>query len=139
MLQKAINIATEAHKGQLDRYDAPYIFHVMRVMMRGKNEDEKLVALLHDVVEDTGSTFEDLQKEGFPEHIIDAVRCLTKGEDEPYDDYISRVKTNKLAIAVKINDLEDNMDVRRMPHMEVKDVDRFNKYLRAYQHLIKLK
>ena len=138
MLQKAIQVATEAHKNQLDRYDAPYIFHVMRVMMRGKNEDEKLAALLHDVVEDTDWTFEDLKKEGFPDHIIQAVRCLTKAENEPYDDYINRVKTDKLAIAVKINDLEDNMDVRRMPRMEEKDVARFNKYLKAYQELVNL-
>lgn len=139
MLQKAISIAIEAHKNQVDRYQAPYIMHVMRVMMRGKNEDEKICGILHDVVEDTNWTFEDLHKEGFPIEMITALQCLTKGENEPYEEYISRVKTNKLAIAVKINDLEDNMDVRRMSHMEVKDVDRFNKYLRAYQQLIKLK
>lgn len=138
MLQKATQIATEAHKNQPDRYGAPYIFHVMRVSMRGKNADEKLAGLLHDVVEDTHHTFEDLVKEGFPEYIIEAVRCLTKAEDEPYDDYISRVKNNKLAIAVKINDLEDNMDVRRMTIMEEKDVERFNKYLRAYHQLVNL-
>jgi (p)ppGpp synthase/HD superfamily hydrolase len=139
MLQKAINIATKAHHNQTDRYEAPYIMHVMRVMMRGKTEDEKICGILHDVVEDTNWTFEDLRKEGFSEAMIEALRCLTKGENEPYDDYISRVKTNKLAIAVKINDLEDNMDVRRMPYMETKDVDRFNKYLKAYQQLIQLK
>jgi (p)ppGpp synthase/HD superfamily hydrolase len=113
--------------------------HVMRVMMRGKNEAEKICGILHDVVEDTQWTFEDLQREGFSADMIEALRCLTKGEEEPYDQYISRVKTNKLAIAVKINDLEDNMDVRRMPHMEPKDVDRFNKYLKAYHQLIGLK
>lgn len=139
MLQKAIHIATAAHKDQLDRYNAPYIMHVMRVMMRGKNEQEKICGVLHDVVEDTEWTFESLQKEGFPEEIISAVHCLTKGEEEPYDDYIARVKTNKLAIAVKINDLEDNMDVRRMKKMEDKDVARFNKYLKAYKELIELK
>jgi (p)ppGpp synthase/HD superfamily hydrolase len=139
MLQKAINIAIEAHKDQVDRYQAPYIMHVMRVMMRGKNEGEKICGILHDVVEDTHWTFDDLRKEGFPEDIIETLRCLTKGEDEPYDQYIGRVITNKLAIAVKINDLEDNMDVRRIPRMEPKDVDRFNKYIRAYQQLIQLK
>jgi (p)ppGpp synthase/HD superfamily hydrolase len=139
MLQKAITIAIEAHKNQADRYQAPYIMHVMRVMMRGKTEAEKICGILHDVVEDTDWTFEDLQREGFPADIIESLRCLTKGEDEPYDQYIDRVKTNKLAIAVKINDLEDNMDVRRMPHMEPKDVDRFNKYLKAYQQLVQLK
>lgn len=139
MLQKAIDTAVKAHNDQLDRYNSPYIMHVMRVMMRGKNENEKICGLLHDVVEDTDWTFEDLQKEGFPEGIISAVRCLTKGEEELYDDYIARVKTNKLAIAVKLNDLEDNMDVRRMNKMEEKDVARFNKYLKAYKELIELK
>lgn len=139
MLQKAITIAVEAHKNQTDRYQAPYLMHVMRVMMRGKTEEEKICGILHDVVEDTEWTFEDLKKEGFTDAMIEALRCLTKGENEPYDDYISRVKTNKLAIAVKLNDLEDNMDVRRMPQMEPNDVDRFNKYLKAYQQLIQLK
>lgn len=139
MLQKAITIAVEAHKNQTDRYQAPYIMHVMRVMMRGKTEEEKICGILHDVVEDTEWTFENLKKEGFTDAMIEALRCLTKGEDEPYDDYISRVKNNKLAIAVKLNDLEDNMDVRRMPQMEPNDVDRFNKYLKAYQQLIQLK
>lgn len=139
MLQKAITIAVEAHKNQTDRYQAPYIMHVMRVMMRGKTEDEKICGILHDVVEDTDWTFEGMQKEGFSDCILDALRCLTKGENEAYDLYIARVKTNKLAITVKINDLEDNMDVRRMPYMEPRDVDRFNKYLKAYQQLIQLK
>ena len=139
MLQKAINIAIEAHKNQVDRYQAPYILHVMRVMMRGKNEDEKICGVLHDVVEDTEWTFDNLREQGFSEAMITSLQCLTKGENEPYDQYISRVKTNKLAIAVKINDLEDNMDVRRMKQMEPKDVDRFNKYLKAYHELTKLK
>lgn len=138
MLKKAIEIATEAHKNQVDKYNAPYIMHVMRVMMRGRNENEKICGILHDVVEDTDFTFEGLQKEGFAEEIIAALRCLTKGENEPYEQYISRVKTNKLAIAVKLNDLEDNMDVRRMQKMEPKDIDRFNKYLKAYHELVTL-
>jgi (p)ppGpp synthase/HD superfamily hydrolase len=138
MLEKAIQIAIEAHTKQVDKYNAPYIMHVMRVMMRGRSEKEKICGILHDVVEDTDYTFEDLQKQGFPEEIIAALRCLTKGKEESYDDYISRIKTNKLAIAVKLNDLEDNMDVRRMPVMEVKDVGRFNKYLKAYHQLVGL-
>jgi (p)ppGpp synthase/HD superfamily hydrolase len=137
-LQKAIEIATQAHQSQVDKYNAPYIMHVMRVMMRGRTETEKITGVLHDVVEDTHFTFEDLQKEGFSEEIIAALRCLTKGENEPYEQYIARIKTNTLAIAVKLNDLEDNMDVRRMPQMQPKDVDRFNKYLKAYHELTKL-
>ena len=138
-LERAIEIATEAHRGQFDKAGNNYIDHPLRVMSAGKTLNEKIVGVLHDVVEDTDWTFEDLKKEGFTDAMIEALRCLTKGENEPYDDYISRVKTNKLAIAVKLNDLEDNMDVRRMPQMEPNDVDRFNKYLKAYQQLIKLK
>ncbi|MFL5730460.1 MAG: hypothetical protein ACJ75J_13310 [Cytophagaceae bacterium] len=139
MLAKAIKIATEAHASQKDKNGAPYILHVMRVGLRGKNDNEKICGILHDVVEDTDWTFEKLEKEGFSEEVIAALKCVTKtSEDEPYDDFIERVKKNKLAIAVKINDLEDNMDVRRIPQLTEKDMLRINKYLKAYRELIKL-
>lgn len=83
----------------------------MRVMAAGRTMDEKIVGVLHDVVEDTEWTFDALLKEGFPVHIIDALRCVTKlADNEPYDEFIERVKTNLLAVAVKINDLADNME-----------------------------
>jgi (p)ppGpp synthase/HD superfamily hydrolase len=136
---RALHIALEAHKNQKDKNGAPYILHVMRVMMRGKNEDEKIVGVLHDLVEDTAWTFQDLRREGFSEHIIEAVRCLTRPEEEPYDHFIERIKTNRLAIAVKLNDLEDNMDVRRLQKLEENHLVRLNKYLKAYHALINLK
>lgn len=99
--------------------------HIMRVMNHGKTEDEKIVGVLHDVVEDTDWTFEQLLSEGFPQYIIDALRCITKlSEDESYDHFIERVKTNPLAKAVKINDLTDNMDVRRYKELTDCDVAR---------------
>ena len=101
LLSKAINIAMQAHAGQVDKAGMPYIGHVMRVMQAGQTIDEKIVGVLHDVVEDTTWTFDALLAEGFPVHIVDALRCVTKlSDDEPYASFINRVKTNPLAIAV---------------------------------------
>lgn len=136
MIQKALQIATQAHEQQRDRYGKPYLLHVIRVMQRGRSEAEQICGVLHDVVEDTDWTFEQLLAAGFPADIVDTLRCLTKGEDELYQHYIDRVKTNQLAIAVKLNDLEDNMDLRRVDVLLPKDLDRLNKYLRAYQELV---
>lgn len=136
LLAKAINLALKAHEEQTDKSGMPYVGHVMRVMAAGRTIDEKIVGVLHDVVEDTHWTFNDLQAEGFPKHIIDALRCVTKlAEDEPYDEFIERVKTNPLAIAVKINDLTDNMDIRRYKELSDWDVKRLRKYLKAYREL----
>jgi len=139
MLQKAIQIAIKAHDGQTDKTGMPYLGHIMRVMEAGKTDDEKIVGILHDIVEDTDWTFEKLETEGFPEHIVDAIKCLTKTfEEEPYDDFIKRVQLNPLAIRVKINDLTDNMDIRRLSTISEKDVERLKKYHRAYKTLINL-
>jgi len=136
-LQRAIEIATQAHQGQLDKTGRDYIGHPLRVMEMGKTEDEKIVGVLHDVVEDTDWSFEKLAAEGFSQEIIAALRCITKlHENENYDDFIERVRKNPLAKAVKINDLSDNMDIRRLPYLSDKDVKRLKKYLRAYKKLI---
>ena len=93
--------------------------------------------MLHDVVEDTSWTFEALAAEGFSDEIIAALRCVTKtSENENYDAFIERIKKNPLATAVKINDLTDNMDIRRLPYLSDKDVKRLKKYLKAYKRLI---
>lgn len=135
-LERAIEIATEAHRGQLDKTGNDYINHPLRVMAASKSAEEKIVGVLHDVVEDTDWTFEMLADEGFSNEIIDALRCVTKLSDsEPYDKFIARVKTNPLAVAVKLNDLSDNMDIRRLPYLSDKDVKRLKKYLKAYKQL----
>ncbi len=137
LLAKAIEIALKAHEGQVDKTGMPYAGHVMRVMQAGRTIDEKIVGMLHDLVEDTSWTFEALQAEGFPAHIIDALRCVTKiSDDEPYEEFIQRVKNNPLAVAVKINDLTDNMDIRRLTEINDKDVQRLRKYLKAYRELV---
>lgn len=135
-LQRAIEIATEAHKGQFDKAGKDYIGHPIRVMEMGKTEEEKIAGVLHDIVEDTHWTFEMLEAEGFSQEVIAALKCVTKlSENENYDDFIDRVKKNPLAVAVKINDLSDNMDIRRLPYLSDKDVKRLKKYLKAYKRL----
>lgn len=135
-LQRAIEIATEAHKGQFDKAGRDYIGHPLRVMEMGKTEEEKIVGVLHDVVEDTDWTFEKLAEEGFSDEVITALKCVTKtSESENYDNFIDRVKKNPLAVAVKINDLTDNMDIRRLPYLSDKDVKRLKRYLKAYKRL----
>ena len=136
-LERAIVIASEAHKGQYDKAGNDYIGHPLRVMDMGRSEEEKIVGVLHDVVEDTDWTFEMLAAEGFSQDIIAALKCVTKiSENENYDDFIERVKKNPLAAAVKINDLSDNMDIRRLPYLSDKDVKRLKKYLKAYKKLV---
>ena len=136
-LERAIEIATEAHNGQYDKAGNDYIGHPLRVMDMGRTEEEKIVGVLHDVVEDTEWTFALLAAEGFSQEVIDALQCVTKlSENENYDDFIERVKKNPLATAVKINDLSDNMDIRRLPYLSDKDVKRLKKYLKAYKKLI---
>lgn len=137
-LERAIEIAHEAHSGQLDRAGKEYIGHPMRVMEAGKTLEEKIVGVLHDVVEDSAEwSFERLEAEGFAPEIIEALRCVTKlSAEEPYDKFIARVKKNRLAVAVKLNDLTDNMDIRRLPYLSDKDVKRLKKYLKAYKQLM---
>ena len=137
LLKRAINIATKAHEGQVDKMEIPYICHVLRVMEAGRTNDEKVLGALHDLVEDTEWTFEQLEQE-FPKQIIDALRCLTKmSEDENYDEFIARIQTNSLATRVKINDIVDNLDIRRLDVLIERDFVRLKKYHTAYKKLIK--
>ena len=136
LLEKAIEIAVKAHEGQKDKYDAPYIMHVLRVMNAGKTNEEKIVGVLHDLIEDTKWTAEDLKREGFTEDIVKAIECLSRNkEEESYEEFIERIALNQLAIRVKLNDLTDNMDLRRIPKLEEKDLERFNRYIAAYHRL----
>lgn len=139
ILDRAKAIATSAHEGQADKAGAPYINHPMRVMKMGKTMEEKIAGVLHDVVEDSEWTFEMLEKEGIPKEVIDALKCVTKlSEDEDYDHFIERVKTNPLAVKVKLNDLRDNMDVTRLNELTERDLPRLNKYMKAYRSLLQV-
>jgi len=135
LLEKAIGIALEAHRGQRDRTGAPYILHPMRVMAGVDSDIEKIVAILHDVVEDTDWTFERLTQEGFPDEVIEALKCVTKCEGEEYEDFVKRSASNEIARIVKLADLEHNMDARRLSNVTEKDVERLKKYIRAWRFL----
>jgi (p)ppGpp synthase/HD superfamily hydrolase len=136
LLDKAEEIALYAHKGQKDKAGKDYAGHLLRTRNRGKTEIEKICGVLHDLIEDTGWTFEALEREGFPQEVIDVLRCVTKqSEDEDYDRFIDRVATNPVAVQVKINDLLDNMDITRFRQLDEKDMKRLNKYLKAYWSL----
>ncbi|BAV04928.1 HD domain-containing protein [Filimonas lacunae] len=133
-LERAIEIAVSAHHGQKDKFGAPYIGHVLRVMNMGITEEEKICGVLHDVVEDTPWTFEQLAAEGLSPEIIEGLKGVTKlSENEDYDHFIQRTLQNPLSCTVKMHDLTDNMDIRRLPEVTEKDVARLNKYLRAYR------
>lgn len=131
MLEQGMIVAAKAHMGQLDKGGQPYILHPVRVMLQCKTIEEKTVALLHDVLEDTPVTVADLRQAGFPEEVVDAVVCLTKGEQEDYMAYIERVCNNPLAMGVKLADLADNMDLKRLPGLTPRDFQRLEKYIRA--------
>ena len=124
-IEKAIEIAVAAHKGQKDKSGADYILHPLRVMERGKSEIEKICGVLHDVLEDSEWTFEKLENEGFSNEVIAVLRCITKeSEKEDYDVFINRIAQNPIAIEVKINDLLDNMDITRLKELNEEDVKR---------------
>ncbi|RBL92303.1 HD domain-containing protein [Chitinophaga flava] len=135
-LTRAIAIAIEAHQGQVDKYGQPYITHVLRVMQMGRTTEEKILGVLHDVVEDSSWTFEALEKEGLSPQLLEALRCVTKlSEEEDYEHFVNRTLQNRLASTVKLYDLSDNMDIRRIPTLGEKDIPRLNKYLNAYRKI----
>jgi (p)ppGpp synthase/HD superfamily hydrolase len=135
--EDAILLAVQAHQGQKDKAGAPYILHPLRVMLRMGSDVEMMVAVLHDVLEDTQYTLLDLQQAGYPERVLEALDCLTRRENETYGEFIERVKTNPLAHKVKIADLEDNMDIRRISAPQEKDMERLKRYRRAWSALTK--
>lgn len=136
MIEDAIELATRLHKGQTDKYHLPYIMHVFGVAARCRTIEEKIVAFLHDTVEDGHITFDELRERGYTERVLAAVDCLTRRRGESYGDFVDRIAPNSLARAVKLADLEDNMDVRRSNRsMKPKDVERFEKYRLAWQKL----
>lgn len=136
-IEDTIIFATEAHRGQVDKAGVPYILHPLRMMCRQQNDTERIIALLHDVIEDTDYTFDDLRRMGYEEEIIEAVDCLTRRDDETYEAFIQRIKTNPLARRVKLADLQDNMDLRRIRLLQEHDLERLQRYQNAWYELTK--
>lgn len=127
-LDTAVMIANNAHFGQKDKSGKPYILHPLRLALKMSSPDEQIVAVLHDVLEDSSTTVEDIERYGFSENVIDALICLTKQDKESYMDYVARVKLNKLATIIKICDLQDNLNITRLESLEDADFQRIKKY-----------
>jgi len=130
-LTRAIVLAAQHHEGQTDKGGNPYILHPLRLMLQASTDEERIVALLHDVVEDTALTLDDLRCEGFSKQIVEAIDRLTRRPGESYDQFIERIKGNDLARRVKILDLEDNSDLSRIPNPSEVDKRRLEKYRKA--------
>jgi len=137
-LDRAIELAKQHHEGQTDKAGNPYIEHPLRVMNQVESEEEKIVAVLHDIVEDTDISLDDLRNEGFSKEVVSAVECLTKQDGENYDSYIERISFNPLAVKIKLADLEDNRDLTRLPEVTDKDLERVEKYDKALEKLTRL-
>ena len=136
-LQRAIEIALEAHKGALDKGGNPYILHPLRLMLQMDSEEEMIVAVLHDVVEDSEKwSFDKLHKEGFSKKIINSLRSVTKeNKNEDYEKFIDRSIKDKIGRKVKIADISDNLDISRLKEVTDKDILRINKYKKALEKL----
>ena len=135
LLQKAIALAAAAHQWQKRKKGSPYVLHPLRMACALKTEAEQIVAVLHDVVEDTHWTSDDLRREGFPEDVLQALDCVTERKGESYDDFLTRAASNPIARRVKLADLEDNMNVRDLPQVTPKDAQRLSKYIMAWHRL----
>jgi len=138
-LDKAIIIASQAHQGQTHHNGEPYILHSLRVMMRMETLPEKIIGVLHDVIDKTEWTLQDFRTEGFPDDVIEALDCLLKRSYESYEDFIKRTRISSLAVRVKIADLEDNMDLTRYGNLTEADFQRLGRLHRAWKDLTGIK
>src|SRR5262249_31181412 len=137
-LEKALQIAAQAHARQKDKEGLPYILHPLRVLNGVEGEEAQIVAILHDVVEDTSVTLADLRQAGFSETVLAAVQCVTHGKDEPYAEYVVRCKANDIARQVKLADLQDNARLSRTilrPQRLQPDLARLHRYVLSYKFL----
>lgn len=136
LIETSLQIALRAYAGKVDKAGREYILHPLRVMAKMSTELEMSAALLHDVLEDSEITAEELLAEGIPAEVVEAVQHLTKQEDEEYMDFVARAGKNKIAAAVKLADIEDNIDVLRLSSLGEEDLARIRKYHAAW-HLLK--
>ena len=134
-LAEAMSLATEAHKEQYDKSGVAYILHSLRIMHRMHTETEQIVGVLHDIIGYTPITLQSLKDKGYSQEVIDALDHLTRQEGERYDDFIKRCRKNPIALKVKVADLEDNMDIRRLDKVTESDLERLNRFLVAWRYL----
>jgi (p)ppGpp synthase/HD superfamily hydrolase len=134
-LEDAIILAAQAHRGQQDKAGRPYILHPLAVMLKMRTDEERIAAALHDVVEDSPTTLDDLRRLGYSERVLMAVDHVTRREGEDYDAFVRRAGEDPLARAVKLGDLENNMDTTRLGEITERDRERLARYERAYAYL----
>lgn len=133
--KQAMKLAYDMHHGQTDRSGLPYIHHVLHVAEQMPDEITTVAALLHDIVEDTTLTLDELYAKGFPPEVVEAVRCLTRDPNMSYVDYIDALHDNPIAVNVKLADLEHNRDLTRLKRVSQKDILRARKYQAAINFL----
>ena len=136
LTKKAMKFAYQAHQGQTDKSGLPYIYHPMHIAEQMEDESTTVCALLHDVVEDTHYTLEDLIKQGYPSEIIEALSLLTHNKDISYMDYVRKINSNKIASTVKLADLQHNSDLSRLEVIDDDALKRIEKYRKAMQILL---
>ena len=137
LTKKALRLSFDTHKDQVDKSGLPYVFHPFHLAEQMDDEYSICVALLHDVVEDSDVTIDDIRDAGFPEAIVKAILALTHKEEIPYFEYIEQIKANKIAAKVKAADLKHNMDLTRLESPTEKDVQRAEKYRAALEILLR--
>ena len=135
MTKIALKLCFEAHKDQIDKSGMPYVFHPFHLAEQMADENTTIVALLHDVIEDTEYTLDDLRKFGFAEDVLSAISLMTHADDVPYMEYVVKIKTNPIAKAVKLADLKHNSDLSRLDRITQKDEERAKKYKQAIELL----
>ena len=135
MTKIALKLCFEAHKDQIDKSGMPYVFHPFHLAEQMADENTTIVALLHDVIEDTEYTLDDLRKFGFAEDVLSAISLMTHADDVPYMEYVVKIKTNPIAKAVKLADLKHNSDMSRLDRITQTDEERAKKYKQAIELL----
>ena len=135
LLERAIAIAEKQHAGQVDKAGRPYMEHPLRVMQAMSNDAERIVAILHDVIEDTDFSLDQLAAEGFPGYILEALDAVTRRDSETYEAFVARAATNPIGRRVKYADLQDNADLARIAAPTAADIARTEKYHRAMAQL----
>ena len=135
MTKIALKLCFEAHKDQIDKSGMPYVFHPFHLAEQMADENTTIVALLHDVIEDTEYTLDDLREFGFAEDVLSAISLMTHADDVPYMEYVVKIKTNPIAKAVKLADLKHNSDMSRLDRITQIDEERAKKYKQAIELL----
>ena len=131
LTKKALKLSFEAHKNQVDKSGMPYVYHPFHLAEQMETEETVIVALLHDVVEDTDYTLDDIIAMGFSDSVVEALALMTHDKSVPYMDYVAKIKSNPIAKAVKLADLKHNSDLSRLDFIDEKSQQRVKKYGQA--------